>query len=119
MTEYSRRWLGTARIWGCMLSAASGFACDHSAAEPAAELRVFTDKVALTSDVAARPTLVNVGPGDVHAPMNEYVYVERFDGEHWRDRQPWFSVDGFGISFPLRAGDSLSAPPMNFAYVGR
>ena len=63
--------------------------------------------------------MVSLGPAGVYAPMNEYVYVERFEAGHWGDRHPWFAVDGVGISFLVRAGDSLSARPMSFAYVDR
>ena len=101
---------------------AGTIACGTAVTAPqTVTLRVRTDKVAysLASDQAATPTVLNLGPARVFAPMNEYVYVERFAAGQWGDRHPWFAVDGAGISFPLRAGDSLSAFPMSFAYVAR
>jgi hypothetical protein len=68
-------------------------------------------------DEAAQPTLVNLGTVPIYAPMNEYVYVERWSGENWIDRIPWFVVDGNGASFPIAPGDSLAALPMDFDYI--
>jgi hypothetical protein len=84
-----------------------------------AELLVRTDKPAysLAVDRAATATLFNQGPVSIYAPMNEYVYVERWSGNGWIDRTPWFAVDGTGLSFPIGPGDSLAALPMDFGYV--
>jgi hypothetical protein len=83
------------------------------------ELLVRTDKTvySLAVDEAAQPTLVNLGTVPIYAPMNEYVYIERWSGENWIDRIPWFVVDGNGASFPIAPGDSLAALPMDFDYV--
>jgi hypothetical protein len=84
-----------------------------------AALLVRTDKpvYSLAVDRAATPTLVNQGSRQIYAPMNEYVYVERWSGNGWIDRSPWFVVDGLGVSFPIAPGDSLVALPMDFGYV--
>jgi hypothetical protein len=81
-------------------------------------LLVRTDKrvYSLAVDREARITLVNQGPVTIYAPMNEYVYVEQWDGDEWINRRPWFAVDGVGISFPVVPGDSL-AEAMDFRYV--
>ena len=94
--------------------------CSAGTAEPEAQLRVTTGRAvySLASDVFATTVLLNVGPGPVYAPMNEYVYVERFESGRWQDRRPWFVVDGVGISFPILPGDSL-AEAMDFRYVNR
>jgi len=86
---------------------------------PVADLLIRTDKpvYSLAQDQAAQPTLVNQGTVPIYAPMNEYVYVEQWSGEDWINRIPWFVVDGHGPSFPIAAGDSLAAPPMDFEYV--
>ena len=88
---------------------------------PSVQLLVRSDKLqySLAFDVEARTELVNLGPAVVYAPMNEYVYVERFDAGRWQDRHPWFAVDGVGSSFPVDVGDTLSGFSMSFAYVDR
>ena len=100
-----------------------GLLACHNAptALPSVQLLVRSDKpqYSLASDVEARTELVNLGPAVVYAPMNEYVYVERFEGGRWQDRHPWFAVDGVGISFPVDVGDTLSGFSMSFAYVDR
>ncbi len=100
-----------------------GLLACHNAptALPSVQLLVRSDKpqYSLASDVEARTELVNLGPAVVYAPMNEYVYVERFEGGRWQDRHPWFAVDGIGISFPVDVGDTLSGFSMSFAYVDR
>jgi hypothetical protein len=97
-------------------------ACHDASTEPrAVQLRIETDKArySLASDNGATPLLVNHGPVGVYAPMNEYVYVERLEAGRWRDRHPWFAVDGVGISFLVAAGDSLPCLSMDFNYVAR
>jgi hypothetical protein len=86
---------------------------------PVADLLVRTDKrvYSLPADQAAQPTLVNQGTVPIYAPMNEYVYVERWSGQDWINRMPWFVVDGHGPTFPIAPGDSLAALPMDFEYV--
>lgn len=104
----------------CLLTL--GLGCSSATGVPEVHLRVTSDKrqYSLASDQAAIPTLVNLGPAVVYAPMNEYVYVEHFEAGRWQDRRPWFAVDGVGISFPIPAGDSLvAAIPMGFGYVNR
>jgi hypothetical protein len=108
----------------CAVGATFSLACHGSPptapTAPTARLLVQSDKTqySLASDRGATPLLVNLGPDRVYAPMNEYVYVERFAGGKWQDRHPWFAVDGVGISFPIRAGDTLTAWAMRFGYVG-
>jgi hypothetical protein len=96
--------------------------CNDNPTDPGAvNLTVRTGKAAysLTADTAADAVLLNDGPTTVYAPMNEYVYVERLVDGKWRNRNPWFSVDGTSISFPIAPGDSLIAYPMSFGYVDR
>ena len=107
------------RILGLLLPVGA-VACNSApTASRPVELLVRTDKAqySLATDNGAAPVLVNLGPGSVFAPMNEYVYVERLAAGGWQDRHPWFAVDGVGISFRIGPGDSLAALPMNFAYV--
>ena len=80
-----------------------------------------TDKTvySLSADTAAAPILVNRGVREVYLPMNEYVAVQRFGNGAWSEPQPWFSVDGIGVSFPLQPGDTMYALPMRFAYIDR
>jgi hypothetical protein len=87
---------------------------------PVVQLLVRTDKAvySVAADDAARTTLVNQGSRSIYAPMNEYVYVQRLLNGWWGEPQPWFVVDGVGMSFPVAPGDSLVALPMGFAYVG-
>jgi hypothetical protein len=87
---------------------------------PVVQLLVRTDKAvySVAADGAARTTLVNQGSRSIYAPMNEYVYVQRLLNGWWGEPQPWFVVDGLGLSFPVVPGDSLVALPMDFAYVG-
>jgi hypothetical protein len=84
-------------------------------------LLVKTDKLvySLSVDVEAHVTLINHGSVRIYAPMNEYVYVEQWSDNGWINRSPWFVVDGIGPSFPVAPGDSLTSPPMSFAYVNR
>jgi hypothetical protein len=104
-------------IWVPVLAGVLG--CDDSTGLPEASLRVRADKLeySLDSDNAATAVLVNLGPTVVYAPMNEYVYVERYQSGRWGDRRGWFSVDGTSTSFPIHPGDSLVAWPMAFTYV--
>lgn len=106
-------------LLACALAPACG---EPEPAAPAGiELSVTTDKpvYSLSADQTAQPILVNRGVREVYLPMNEYVAVQRFEAGAWSEPQPWFAVDGVGISFPLAAGDTLRAYPMSFAYVGR
>jgi hypothetical protein len=113
MTLSVRAWLlfGIFALAGC----GSGEPSDLEAPD----LLVRTDKAvySLALDRAARATLVNQGALPIYAPMNEYVYVEHWNGKHWINRTPWFAVDGIGRSFAVAAGDSLAAMPMDFDYV--
>ena len=113
----------TARLLLALLALTDITAC--SSTDPsglgAPELLVKTDKpvYSLSVDVEARVTLVNQGPVQVYAPMNEYVYVEQWSDDGWINRSPWFTIDGVGVSFPVAPGDSLTSPPMSFGYVNR
>lgn len=102
-----------------VLTALAGCSSSGPSGLQVPDLLVSTDKAvySLAVDQAAQPTLVNQGTVPIYAPMNEYVYVERWSGEDWIDRMPWFVVDGHGPSFPVAPGDSLAALPMDFSYV--
>ena len=103
------------------LSAVLALSCNNpTGGSGSVTLVVQTDKstYSLTLDTAAQTLLINRGSVRVYAPMNEYVAVQRFQDGVWGAAQPWFTVDGAGISFPIMPGDTLRALPMDFAYVG-
>jgi hypothetical protein len=107
-------------LWALTLVGAA--ACHDTPTGPGTVvLQVQADKAeySLASDNGATALLVNLGPATVYAPMNEYVYVEKLEAGQWRDRHPWFFVDGVGVSFAVGAGDSLGGPQMSFDYVSR
>ena len=85
------------------------------------ELTVLSDRsvYSLATDSGAEPILVNRGSVRVYLPMNEYVFVQRFEAGAWSEPRPWFVVDGIGISFSLEPGDTLRSWPMDFRYVDR
>ena len=107
-------------------STVAAFAIVASCSSPTGEsvsihLLVQSDKSVyhLATDSSAQPLLVNESAVPVWAPMNEYVYVQRFENGRWGEEIPWFSVDGVGISFPIQPRDTLYSLPMDFGYVGR
>lgn len=103
------------------LALAGALACGTGPDEdPVIQLVVRTDKAeySLAVDHGAITTLVNQGTIPLYAPMNEYVYVQRLLNGWWGPPQPWFVVDGVGLSFPVAPGDSLVALQMGFDYVG-
>jgi hypothetical protein len=112
MTFQVRLWLFAA------IAAAAGCGSSGPGDLDVLGLLVRTDKrvYSLAVDREARTTLLNQGSVAIYAPMNEYVYVEQWDGDEWINRRPWFTVDGVGISFPVAPGDSLSEA-MDFRYV--
>jgi hypothetical protein len=103
------------------LALAGAVACATGPDDRVLQLLVRTDKAlySLATDNAAAVTLVNQGTMSIYAPMNEYVYVQRFQDGEWWEPMPWFFVDGATPSFPVVPGDSLVAWPMDFDYVGR
>jgi len=105
--------LASTALTGCGSTGPSGV--------PAPDLLVTTDKstYSLAVDVEANVTLINQGPLQIYAPMGEYVYVEQWSDNGWINRRPWFVVDGYGPSFPVAPGDSLTSPAMSFGYVNR
>jgi hypothetical protein len=103
------------------LTATAGCGSTDPSGLGVADLLVKTDKsvYSLSVDAEARVILINRGPVQIYAPMNEYVYVEQWSENGWINRSPWFTVDGADVSFPVAPGDSLTSPPMSFWYVNR
>lgn len=104
-----------------LVTALSGCSSTGPSALGAPKLLVKTDKstYSLSLDLEAQVTLINQGPVQIYAPMNEYVYVEQWSDNRWINRRPWFAIDGSTPSFPVAPGDSLTSPPMSFGYVNR
>ena len=105
----------------CGLVAAIAACSDRSPTASAGtlELTVSSDRsvYSLATDSGAEPILVNRGSVRVYLPMNEYVFVQRFEAGAWSEPRPWFAIDGMGISFALEPGDTLRSLAMNFGYV--
>lgn len=98
------------------------WACNSTPTEPPSATLVITTEKSVYSvkdDYGATPMLINLGPDTVYGPMSEYVYVEKYLDGAWVNRQPWFTVDGIGVSFPVAPNDTLRAITMGFGYVGR
>src|ERR671916_784669 len=108
----------TVRLLPALLAVATLTGCGSTSpsALTTPDVVVKTDKsvYSLSEDVEARVTLVNQGPLQIYAPMNEYVAVEQWSDNGWINRQPWFFVDGFGPTISVAPGDTLGSPPMNF-----
>ena len=85
------------------------------------ELTVSSDRsvYSLATDSGAEPILVNRGSVRVYLPMNEYVFVQRFEAGAWSEPRPWFVVDGIGISFSLEPGGDSGGPPPRSGVGGR
>jgi hypothetical protein len=110
------------RLLPALLALTALTGCDSTSpsALTAPDLVVKTDKslYSLSQDVEAQVTLVNRGPLQIYAPMNEYVFVEQWSDNGWINRRPWFALDGFGPTFPVAPGDTLRSPAMSFGYIG-
>jgi hypothetical protein len=113
----------TLRLLPALLALSAVAACGST--DPsglgAAELLVRTDKAIYSKadDGPVSTTLVNQGSVPVYLLMGDYVYIEQASDNGWIYQGPWFFVDGYTVSFPLAAGDSLEVLPMDLDYIAR